>query len=226
MIDLQIIWPVAGAIVAGALIGLEREYRASAAGFRTHILVSLSSSLLMLAAVHQIHWLTDTPADVIRIDPVRMAHGILTGIGFLCGGVIFREGLTVRGLTTAASLWFTSAIGILFGVGFFGLGALGTFATLLVLAAVSLTGALLPQRRYAEIKVRYRPDAAITMAGFRLALCAHALNPRKIDLEADVQALTFTTMVSGYRETRIDALAATLRKDESVLAFECRARSP
>jgi len=64
------------------------------------------------------------------------------------------------------------------------------------------------------------------MAGFRLALCAHALNPRKIDLEADVQALTFTTMVSGYRETRIDALAATLRKDESVLAFECRAGSP
>lgn len=226
MFDPQTTWPVVGAIVAGALIGLEREYRASAAGFRTHILVSLSSSLLMLAAVRQIHWLSDTPFDIIRIDPVRMAHGILTGIGFLCGGVIFREGFTVRGLTTAASLWFTSALGILFGVGFFGLGALGTFATLLVLAAVSLTDALLPQRRYAEIKVRYRADAAINMAGFRLALSAHALNPRKIDLEADDQALQFTTMVSGYRERRIDALAAALRKDESVLGFECRAGSP
>lgn len=63
--------------------------------------------------VHQVRWLTDTPDDIIRIDPVRMAHGVLTGIGFLCGGVIFREGFNVRGLTTAASLWMTSSLGIL-----------------------------------------------------------------------------------------------------------------
>ena len=146
-LNMELILPIAGAVIAGAIIGAEREYRASPAGFRTHILVSLSSALLMLAAVHQVQWLSDTPSDIIRIDPVRMAHGVLTGIGFLCGGVIFREGLNVRGLTTAASLWSTATLGILFGVGFYGLAIAGTIATLLVLSAVTISEALLPQRR-------------------------------------------------------------------------------
>src|SRR5688572_18056146 len=110
--------PIVAAVVAGGLIGLEREFGGHAAGLRTHTLVALASALLMLLAVHQLSWLTaDTPYEVIRIDPVRMAHGILTGIGFLCGGVIFRAGLSVHGLTTAASLWVTSALGTLYGVG-------------------------------------------------------------------------------------------------------------
>jgi putative Mg2+ transporter-C (MgtC) family protein len=132
-IDPELLWPIVGSVFAGALIGLERQYRGAPAGFRTHILVALASGLLMLAAVHQISWLTDTPTDIIRIDPVRMAHGILTGIGFLGAGVIFRDGLNVRGLTTAASLWITSALGTLYGVGFYGLAVAGTIATLLVL---------------------------------------------------------------------------------------------
>lgn len=81
----DILFPIFGSILTGAVIGIEREYRSSPAGFRTHILVALSSGLLMLAAVHQVRWLTDTPIDIIRIDPVRMAHGILTGIGFRGG---------------------------------------------------------------------------------------------------------------------------------------------
>ena len=110
----------------------------------------------MLAAVHQIRWLTDTPIDIIRIDPVRMAHSILTGIGFLGAGVTFREGFTIRGLTTAASLWITSSLGILFGVGFYALAIVGTVATVLVLAAVRFTEA----RLAAEGVRRHHPEAA------------------------------------------------------------------
>src|SRR3546814_18965169 len=112
-------WPIAGASIAGAINGAEREYRASPAGLRTHILVALSCCLLMLSAVHQMAWLNDAPVEVVRIAPVRMAHGILTGIGFLFGGVIFRDGFNVRGLTTAASLWVPQTLGLLFGFGFF-----------------------------------------------------------------------------------------------------------
>src|SRR5437667_581423 len=71
----------------------------------------------MLVTVYQNEWMTVMPLDAIRTDPTRMAQGIMTGIGFLGAGVIFKEGLTVRGLTTAASIWITAAIGILIGIG-------------------------------------------------------------------------------------------------------------
>ena len=118
------LWPILGAVVAGGTIGLEREWRGRAAGFRTHILVSLASALLMLAAMRQADWaFRALPDENIVTDPTRMAHGVLTGIGFLCAGVIFRTGFSIHGLTTAASLWITSAIGILFGAGLYALGA-------------------------------------------------------------------------------------------------------
>lgn len=126
--------PILGAVIAGGLVGFEREFRGRPAGFRTHILVSLASCLLMLAAVNQQAWtFTGLADETIVTDPTRMAHGILTGIGFLCAGVIFREGFSIHGLTTAASLWITSALGVLYGVGMAGLAAGGTVVTLVVL---------------------------------------------------------------------------------------------
>lgn len=218
--DPDLMWPIVGSILAGAAIGIEREYRSSPAGFRTHILVCLSSALLMLAAVHQIRWLTDTPDDIIRIDPVRMAHGVLTGIGFLCGGVIFREGFTVRGLTTAASLWATASLGVLFGVGFYGLALLGGLATLLVLAAVSLTEALLPQRQYAEVRVRFRVGDAVGLSTFRDLLADHDLKAPAISLEAEEEEVEFSTTVAGYTEAGAQRLADRLRATIGVTSFK------
>ena len=88
----------------------------------------------MLVTVYQNEWMTHVAIDAIRTDPTRMAQGIMTGIGFLGAGVIFKEGLTVRGLTTAASIWMTASIGILVGVGFWMPAIFGTIATLVVLA--------------------------------------------------------------------------------------------
>lgn len=208
----------------GGLIGFEREHRSSPAGFRTHILVSLSSALLMLAAVHQVRWLSDTPVDIIRIDPVRMAHGVLTGIGFLCGGVIFREGFTVRGLTTAASLWTTSALGVLFGVGFTGLAVIGGVATLIVLGAVGLTESLIPQRRYADIRIRFRRDAPVDAGEFRRLLKDHELSAEGVTQTLDAEGVEFSTTVSPYTETRAESLAATVRLAPSVVSFTCEPR--
>jgi uncharacterized membrane protein YhiD involved in acid resistance len=132
--ELVIIGRISGALIVGAVIGFERSFHGRPAGFRTHALVCMASALLMLVTVYQLHWMTEVPIDTIRADPTRMAQGIMTGIGFLGAGVIFKEGLTVRGLTTAASIWITAAIGILVGIGFWYPAILGTLATLAVLA--------------------------------------------------------------------------------------------
>ena len=99
--DLVIIGRVTGALVIGALIGFERTFHGRPGGFRTHSLVCIASAILMIVTVYQNQWLTFVEHDAIRTDPTRMAQGIMTGIGFLGAGVIFKEGLTVRGLTTA-----------------------------------------------------------------------------------------------------------------------------
>ncbi len=109
------------AIVAGGLIGLERAYRGRAAGMRTNALVAFGAALLVGVAEY-----AGPPLDAGNRDPTRVIQGIVTGIGFLGAGVIVKEGFSVRGLTTAASVWVVSAIGILFGAGLYRVGAAAT----------------------------------------------------------------------------------------------------
>lgn len=220
LLDPNLSFPILGAIVAGALIGAEREYRSSPAGFRTHILVSLSCALLMLAAVHQVRWLSDTPLEIVRIDPVRMAHGVLTGIGFLCGGVIFREGFGVRGLTTAASLWMTASLGILFGVGFFDLAIAGSIATFIVLAAVRASERFLPQRRYATVQVQYHRTAAISREALEAILLSAGLTAISVSQKVSWDSQEFKATVSGNSDKRMDMLASMLIYAPDVIGFE------
>lgn len=222
----QYVYPLVGAIVAGALIGYEREYRGRPAGLRTHMLMCLSSALLMLAAVHQVRWLTDTPHDVIRIDPVRMAHGILTGIGFLCGGVIFRQGLSVHGLTTAASLWMTASIGILYGVGFYGLAIGGTVVTLVVLAILRGLDTALPKLEIVDLVVRYRLADGPTPAEIR-ALAGElgfACSPVQVRQIRDGEQIEFAMHLKGRRRHASDALIARLRAEPKVIGFDVSPR--
>ncbi len=159
--DLLIIGSHLGsAMLAGGVIGLERTYHARPAGFRTHTLVCVASSLLMLVTLYQWQWLPGVPMETVRTDPTRMAQGIMTGIGFLGAGVIFKEGLSVRGLTTAASIWMTAAIGILFGVGFWIPAVLATAITLGVLSVFRSVENWMPQHTYVHHHISFaREDA-------------------------------------------------------------------
>src|SRR5262245_66398402 len=113
--ELVIAFRVVVAVVLGGLIGMERTFHGRSAGFRTHALVCLASTLLMIAAVNQGRWMTTDVIGMITTDPTRTAQGVMTGIGFLCAGVIFKEGRRVLGLTNAASIWLTASIGIRVG---------------------------------------------------------------------------------------------------------------
>lgn len=152
---------ILSALVAGGLIGLERNYHGRPAGFRTHALVCLASSLLMLVTVFQGRWMTSFPLEAIRTDPTRMAQGIMTGIGFLGAGVIYQEGFTVRGLTTAASIWVTAVIGILYGVGFYYPAILATGLTLGVLSAFRWIEIRLPSQVYVHHHIAFEREDAM-----------------------------------------------------------------
>ena len=168
---LQYAVPILCAVLAGGLIGLEREWKGQAAGFRTHILVCLASALLVRAGVSMADWSFELPAAADMLtDPSRMAHGILTGIGLLCAGAIFREGFSVHGLTTAASLWITSALGILFGAGLYTLGVAGAAVTVVILIVLRLVDDALPPRSTMDVSVDWRRDGRSPEAEVEAAL--------------------------------------------------------
>jgi putative Mg2+ transporter-C (MgtC) family protein len=152
--DVEMVVRLLAALVAGALIGYERSFHGRPAGLRTHVLVSLASALLMLVTAYEDHWVR-TPDTEIRLDPTRMAQGIMTGIGFLGAGVIVKEGLNVRGLTTAASIWITAGIGILAGVGLYLPLVVSVVLTLAVLSVFRWIEMRVPTQAYYNFDVQY-----------------------------------------------------------------------
>jgi putative Mg2+ transporter-C (MgtC) family protein len=117
----------------GGLIGFERELRDREAGIRTHLLVSLGSALFTIVSAYGFNEFLVHGGSVVRADPSRIAAQIVTGIGFLGAGAIIREGLSVRGLTTAATLWVVAAIGMACGAGYYWPAAATTGLTLFAL---------------------------------------------------------------------------------------------
>jgi putative Mg2+ transporter-C (MgtC) family protein len=119
------------AAVLGGAVGLERELRDREAGFRTHMLVSIGSALFTIVSAYAFRDFLVEGGAAVRADPTRIAAQIVTGIGFLGAGAIIRQGLSIRGLTTAATLWVTAAIGMAVGAGYYG-GAVITTAVVLI----------------------------------------------------------------------------------------------
>ena len=120
-----------GALLGG-IIGFERQTHGRPAGFRTHLLVSVASTLLMIISEYYYHLSIQDPS-YIRIDPARLAAGAITGVGFLGAGVIVKTGVNIQGLTTAACLWIVSAIGLSIGSGLYVAGILSFVITFLTL---------------------------------------------------------------------------------------------
>jgi len=173
---LTITFRILASLLIGAIIGFERSYHGRPAGLRIHALVCLASAALMLVTVYQNEWMTSVSPDTIRTDPTRMAQGIMTGIGFLGAGVIFKEGLTVRGLTTSASVWITAAIGILIGVGFYYPALLAAVGTIAVLSLFRWIEHVLPSEFYAHHTVRFLRDTALTEAHVRDLIARHGFS--------------------------------------------------
>lgn len=121
--------------ILGAVIGLDREYRAKEAGYRTHFLVSLGSALIMI--VSQYGFQQIILEDSVSLDPSRVAAQVVSGIGFIGAGTIIIQKQFVRGLTTAAGIWATAGIGLACGAGMYGISIAATVLTLVGLEVLS-----------------------------------------------------------------------------------------
>jgi len=219
--EIVILIRVAAALVVGAAIGFERTFHGRPAGFRTHSLVCLASSLLMLVTVYQNQWMTVVPLDAIRTDPTRMAQGIMTGIGFLGAGVIFKEGLTVRGLTTAASIWVTAAIGILIGIGFYFAATVGAAATLTILAAFRFLELRLPGEFYAHHSLTFERGAVMAEDDLRRLIGDHGFSIANLSyrLSGGGKFFEYGMVIKSRDRMNADALSQHLCQLPEVLEF-------
>lgn len=191
------------AVILGGAIGLEREFRGRPAGLRTHILVCLGATIMILASEGMSGLYQGfLPGSRISLDPGRIAAGIITGIGFLGAGAIMRIGDLVRGLTTAGCIWFVAGLGIIIGEG---LHALAIFSTGIALIALMLLGRLEHYIRpivYRSIVV----VVALSQAQSASVSCENILRDRRIRVQ-DISHRLF------------------LRSEEAEITFKIRTRN-
>jgi len=208
-------------LIVGSLIGLERSYHGRPAGFRTHSLVCLSTSLLMLVTVYEARWFPSTAQGRISLDPTRMAQGIMTGIGFLGAGTIMKDGLSVRGLTTAASIWITAAIGILIGVGFYFPAAIATVLTLGTLAVFRWIESRIPRQFYAQFEVRFARDKAMPEQEMRRLLHDYGFTVASLNyrLDVDSDSFEYQTVIRSTGADNASHLIQALNKIEAVKEY-------
>jgi putative Mg2+ transporter-C (MgtC) family protein len=212
---------LASAVVVGAFIGLERSYHGRPAGFRTHALVCLSTSLLMLVTVYETRWFPSIAQGRVALDPTRMAQGIMTGIGFLGAGTIMKEGLSVRGLTTAASIWITAAIGILVGIGFYFPAVVASVITLGTLSVFRWIESRIPAHFYAHFLLRFARSETMPEADMRRLVAEHGFTIANLNyrLDGDANFFEYRMVIRTKRADHACALTETLTKLEAVREF-------
>jgi len=144
------------AAIAGGLVGLEREVRGRQAGFRTYLLVCVGSALVMLVSISFATpglWQA-TPGFNIRIDPARIAYGVMMGIGFLGAGTIIHSAGSIHGLTTSAALWCIAAVGLSVGFGLYSISAAAVVVVLLALWILDYVEKIIPKVHYRLLTIR------------------------------------------------------------------------
>lgn len=182
-----------GALILGILVGYERTYKGRAAGMRVYGLVCMASAALTVFVGYARLWYGGSTTE-ISVDPTRVVQGIVSGIGFLCAGVIMKDGFTISGLTTAASIWAVAAIGVLLGVGFYGAAVLLAVFCMLSMSLLRDVEAKLPGRTTLDVSLTFRVGSAPSFE--RLGAAAEARGYR---LLRESLTITFADQLSVWR---------------------------
>jgi putative Mg2+ transporter-C (MgtC) family protein len=190
-------------VLACALIGLNREAKGHSAGLRTTILVGLAASVAMIEANILLGTSGKTPDSFANLDPMRLVLGILTGMGFIGGGAILRRGNVVAGVTTAATLWVVTVVGLCFGGGQLVLGGAATVLVITVLSTLKWLDLRIPRDHRAELVIRTGAGAP-SLAELRNALNATGCAARFLgEAKGPAADLTLTTFELRWKQREI-----------------------
>jgi putative Mg2+ transporter-C (MgtC) family protein len=204
--------------LAGAVIGLEREKHGRPAGLRTNLLVALGACIMMIVSeAFQLKYAGFDVDSAVRLDPGRTAAQIVTGIGFIGAGVIIKEGITVRGLTTAATLWLVAGVGMAFGMGLFYPGLMATVLALLSLVFLKKLEPLIKKDRYLDLTVSgvNRPELQDDLEHL---FAARGLLITDVRSHIDLQhgEITFEYMLTQHRRRMGRELTAAIAKLDGI----------
>ena len=195
------------AAALGGAVGLERELRERQAGLRTHLLVSVGAALFTIVSAYGFREFLVNGGSVVRADPTRIAAQVVSGIGFLGAGAIIRQGLSVRGLTTAATLWLVAAIGMAAGAGFYAASAIATVGALITLGPLRIVAF--------KILRKYRPES-----GRLLVQLAAGTSPAPVIAEIERLGGTIETLsISQEGDRRNVEVDVELPRDAHLPTF-------
>lgn len=190
------------ASVLGGIIGLEREVHGRPAGFRTHLLVSLGSSLFVITSIYFYQKFGNFSGQgQIGVDPGRVAAQVVTGIGFLGAGAIIREKASIRGLTTAACLWVASAVGLSVGVGMYATAVFVTFLAVASLVLLKRLESRLHKDTYFWVKV-WSADFEGQIAKIEGVLECFGMEVLNIVIEKDILKRTLLLDIQAKSHSR------------------------
>lgn len=208
--DLHYIFRIIVAGICGILIGYERKNRAKEAGLRTHCIVACASALMMIISKYAFFDLVSGdlyPGVDVRLDPSRMAQGIVTGIGFLGAGMIFVRKNTIKGLTTAAGIWATSGIGMAIGGGMYIVGIFSTALLLLIQFVLHINSRFTLTPKGKRIKF-----SNVTEKGFQETITKKleeynvAVSDISIERKSGDEGLTYTFFIEVFNDSVIEKL--------------------
>ncbi|HSU43124.1 MAG TPA: MgtC/SapB family protein [Casimicrobiaceae bacterium] len=203
------------ALVAGGAIGLERSYHGRAAGLRTYALVSFGSALLVAGGQYELFSSNDSG------EVTRIIQGIVTGIGFLGAGVIVKEGFSVRGLTTAASIWCAAAIGVVLGAGSYWMGFASTIVTLVALTILRRIEDRLPSQTFVHFDVGFRRASTMNEERLRELIRQYGFTISEFAyrLDAGSQTLEYRGVMWSNAPSRLHEVERGLLALPDVLHF-------
>lgn len=181
----------------------------------------------MLLTVYQWKLLEGVPIETIRVDPTRMAQGIMTGIGFLGAGVIMKERFTIRGLTTAASIWITASIGIMIGMGFFSAAAIATVFALGTLSIFRYFEAILPTLLFGRLSIRTLRKSELNEEDILEVIKTYNVFPTSIsyNLESEGKYIKFEMIIKSRHKENFRKLAETLAQMEEIQEYSLAPRT-